>query len=106
MSIPASLDKVLTVPPTSEKVYDAWWLDEFRAVTIGPGTAFQTTSIHVMMRKCLKDADGLYEFAPEPPVMFSVQDVFALAATDEVVGAALQGLLAAVTKIGTDQGLL
>jgi hypothetical protein len=112
MPIPISPEKVTVVPATQEKVYDVWWLSQF---VIDAADANLPVKAIVTMNKAHRDVmpatetepeKVIYEYSPEPPLHFVINDVFAEAATSPEIAATVVAILTNIQIYGTKKGLL
>lgn len=101
-------------PTTIDKTYDLWAF-EFQTIGTGavaagspPGTLAPAVVAYVRLTKARVRDDGVWELSPLPSDtrVFSVPDLYALAATDADVAQALGALVLAVGKIAALQGQL
>lgn len=101
-----------TEPTTLIATYDRWAIASLNQIGDGCADAGQASAAPVALTVTLvkyrvRD-DGISERSPLPSDRraLSVSDLYALAATDADVAAALAALIAAVAKIATMQGVL
>jgi hypothetical protein len=96
--MPIASDNPTVVPATSEKTYNLWWIEKLVGETTNKGNSTQSFAISFVFRKA-RFANNAYEFSEhDNPVVYRVDDVFALAATNPDVATILGGL---ITLAGT-----
>ena len=84
--------------------YDRWWVTQLVIQAPAPGQGVQ---LDVMLRKARATDGGPMELSPvDAPASVHIEDLFTLAASDPDAAAALDGVLAAIHRIGVRQGVL
>lgn len=101
MDIPATTP--VTVDPVPAKVFDKWVIDQLRFAGDGVSSPL---SAEAFFKLGSKDEAGNWEFHPTERKNLFIPDLWSLAAADLEVGQVMQDVVALVTRLGVEAGVL
>ena len=101
MDIPASTP--VQTEAVAAKVYDKWVVD--RLQFSGDGVTTPLTG-EAFFKLGLKNEDGTWEFHPSTTRNLYISDVWAKSAEDPEIATVMQSMIALLTRLGSEAGIL
>lgn len=102
--MPIESENPITLPATTEKVFNQWWIR--RLVIDAPDANGKVSIEAVFTRATTRNEQGVMELMPNSDVVYSLNDLFALAANDPAVAALVDGIIAQVGLLAKNAGAI
>ncbi len=101
MPITASPETMSAIP---ERIFNQWWLISLNIIAMDPNGMVQAMATFRLMRR---DDNGVAEFHPtEMPKQLVINDLFALAASNDTVNTLVTGVIDTVGALAKAQNVI
>lgn len=102
--MPIVSDNPKVIEPEAPVVYDLWWIQQLIVFATNPNAAVRVHA-DLCRARALPEGGGM-ELDPTTKATLRVPDLFALAATNPAVAAAVAQLVAALGDVAKSEGVI